>query len=629
MPHPEWLYTRLGKVIVDALTLCAALGIAYLIRFEAVIPAEYVAQLLTVGPYVVLLTLGSLGASGTYNRVWRYTNLRDAMLLPAALGVSVMILVVLRLVAPDSMMRLRVPLSVIAAYFVIAFVGTAGVRATWRLVYERRRKRGARPATARKVLIVGAGDTGIRLVRDLAHRDDAKVVGFLDDDIRKARTTMLGVRVRGTTAELARAVVAHQVDEVIVACSLPDRRFRSLIDECEAIPVRLRVLAAPDGELTEHVSGRLREVRIEDLLARQIAVFDPVAQTLVDVYRGRRVLVTGAGGSIGSELCRKLLALHPQTVLLLDHDENNLFETHADLVHLGARRDQLVQLLADVRQAEAMRRVFDRHRPEVILHAAAFKHVPFLEQHPLEAVENNVLATATIVDLAVECNARAFVLISTDKAVHPTSVMGASKRAAEIAVQQAAGRGVRVSCVRFGNVLNSRGSVVPIFRRQIARGGPVTVTHPDATRYFMTISEAAQLVLQAGSLGRDGEVFVFDMGERIRIVDLARDLIRLAGLKEPDDIEIRFVGLRSGERLHEQLTETAAELRPTPFHGILVASVAHQPGTVARRVLRQLTDAIARHDVTAVMRTLADDPIRLQGGDVPAALPDSPVVSHG
>jgi FlaA1/EpsC-like NDP-sugar epimerase len=625
MLHVEWLYTRLGKVVVDAVILSIALVTAYLIRFEAAIPSLYFGQMIELGPYLILIATISLGASGTYNRVWRYTNLRDAMVLPVALGIPVTIIAALRFTLPDAFIQFRVPLGIIAAYFLLALVGTVGVRAAWRVLYERRGRQ-ATPLVARRLLIIGAGDAGIRLARDLAHRKDVKLIGFLDDDVRKRRARILGVRVRGNTSELIRVLVAHRVDEVVVACSLPDQQLRAIVDDCESVRRRVRVLNAADHELAERVSGRLRDVRIEDLLRRQVVRFDTSAPSLVQTYRGRRVLVTGAGGSIGSELCRRLVALYPEKLLLLDQDENNLFETHSDLVHRGAPRDLLVDLIADVRQVEVMRRVFAEHRPEVVLHAAAFKHVPFLEEHPLEAVENNVLATSLLVELAIEHATHAFVLISTDKAVRPTSIMGASKRAAEIVVQQASGRGVRMSCVRFGNVLESRGSVVPIFRRQIARGGPVTVTHQDATRYFMTMSEAAQLVLQAGSLGHHGEVFVLNMGNPVRIVDLAQDLIQLAGLKVPDDIELQFVGLRPGERLHEEVADAAARLRPTPFDDVLLAPVASHPVSVVQYMLRRLADAVARRDGPSVIATLNEEPVLLRS-DVNVVAPQRPAQS--
>jgi len=333
---------------------------------------------------------------------------------------------------------------------------------------------------------------------------------------------------------------------------------------------------------------------------------------VVDTYRGRRVMVTGAGGSIGSELARQLVRLEPSALLLLDHDENNLFETCSDVIHLGWPTDRVVPLMIDLRNSEDLRRVFVEQRPEVILHAAAFKHVPLLEAHPLEAIENNVLATASLADLAMEFGVGAFVLISTDKAVHPTSIMGATKRAAELLIQQAAMHGLPASCVRFGNVLDSSGSVVPIFRRQIARGGPVTVTHRDATRYFMTIEEASHLVLQAGSLDGTGGVFVLDMGAPVRIIDLARDLIRLAGLREPEDIEIRFVGFRPGERLHERLTYEGTELLPTVFEGVLLAPPSAEGAYVNVHLRSTLRDAVMRRDEALARRVLASEPIGME-----------------
>jgi FlaA1/EpsC-like NDP-sugar epimerase len=392
---------------------------------------------------------------------------------------------------------------------------------------------------------------------------------------------------------------------------MADGALRELMNVCDEIPVRMRALA-PVNDVAGHVSGRLRDLRIEDLLPRKVATFDAAGPTVVDTYRGRRVMVTGAGGSIGSELARQLVRLEPSALLLLDHDENNLFETCSDVMHLGWPADRVADLMIDLRRPDDLRRVFAEQQPEVVLHAAAFKHVPVLEAHPLEAVENNVLATANLADLAMEFGVRTFVLISTDKAVQPTSIMGATKRAAELVIEQAAVGGLPASCVRFGNVLDSRGSVVPIFRRQIARGGPVTVTHRDATRYFMTIDEAAHLVLQAGSLDGTGRVFVLDMGAPVRIVDLAGDLIRLAGLREPEDIEIQVVGLRPGERLHERLTYDGTELTPTIFEGILAAPASAVGLETSMRLRSALRDAVVYRDEALARRVLAAEPIGME-----------------
>ena len=615
MIRTDWLYTRLGKVLIDAVILTGAFSTGYLLRFEGHVPPEYMRQAIGLGPYALTFTLALHALAGNYNRVWRYTDLRDLLALFRVMLVPALCAFTLRLTVPDPYMIFRLPFSVISSSTSLGLIGMASVRLIRRFVYERQRRFRHPNAQlpVRRVLIVGAGDAGTRLAKDLDRRPDARVIGFADDDGSKHGTRIDGLPVHGTTSAISRLIVEHRVDEVIVALpSSAQGQIRAIVAEAEQTPARVRILPAEERRVRDHVSGRIRDVGIEDLLPRKAVSFDLRAREALDAYCGRRVLVTGAGGSVGSELSRQLREIGPRALMLVDQDENNLFEIDSDLIDLGFEREQIQRFIVDVRDAAAMREIFAEHRPEVVLHAAAFKHVPLLEAHVTEAVENNVLATASLVDLSIEFGVPRFVLISTDKAVRPTSVMGATKRAAELVVQSAAARhGVRFSCVRFGNVLDSRGSVIPIFRRQIARGGPVTVTDEQATRYFMTLAEAAQFVLRAGAIGRGGDVLVLDMGEPVRIVDLARDLIHMSGLREPEDIQIKFVGLRPGERLHEELADHGALTR-TGFDDILEAGTSVVSCEWVDQMLSDLRAGVRGRDVRGLLQVLGREQIGLE-----------------
>jgi FlaA1/EpsC-like NDP-sugar epimerase len=426
------------------------------------------------------------------------------------------------------------------------------------------------------VLIVGAGDGGRLLLRELMKNPELgyRPVGFVDDDPRKQHMRVdRGLEVLGTTAELAEVLEDVEPDEVLIAVpSAPGTMRARVVSACRdyGVPVRTMPtvfeLLLTGGRLTR----QLREVRVEDVLGR-----DPIRMEIESVggyLTGRCVLVTGAGGSIGSELCRQIARVNPSRLVLLDNGEANLFEIERELVD-ERHVQSTVSVLADIKNDDRMREVFAEHRPEVVFHAAAYKHVALMEDNPVEAVRNNALATRLLTTIAGESGVRAFVLVSTDKAVAPATVMGASKALAEWAVEAADARfeDTAFCAVRFGNVLGSSGSVVPIFRRQIAAGGPVTVTDPDMTRFFMTIPEAVQLVIRSGSLAQGGEVYALEMGEPVRIMDLAEDMIRFSGLEPGRDIAIEIIGRRPGEKLNEQLFNAYERSEPTPAQKIMRA----------------------------------------------------------
>jgi FlaA1/EpsC-like NDP-sugar epimerase len=396
-------------------------------------------------------------------------------------------------------------------------------------------------------------------------------VGFLDDDTSKRHNRIHGVEVLGPTDEIRGVTTRYDVDEVLMAMpSAPQRKVRELVERCEGINLRFRTVPAVADVIEGRVSvSQIRAVDIEDLLGRPPVTLD--TEAIAEYIRDKVVMVTGAGGSIGSEMCRQIASFKPQRLILLEQAENNLFSIHRELER--AHRDlAVVPVIADICDAARIASVFEHERPTAVCHAAAHKHVPMMEWNPGEAVKNNVLGTKTLADAAVRHGVEKFVMVSTDKAVNPTSVMGCTKRVAEMYVQHLShDSGTQFVTVRFGNVLGSSGSVVPIFRAQIATGGPVTVTHPEMRRYFMTIPEASQLVLQAGAMGHGGEIFLLDMGEPVKIVDLARDLITLSGLRAGDDIEIEFTGIRPGEKLFEELSIEGEDVSRTehPKIGIM------------------------------------------------------------
>jgi FlaA1/EpsC-like NDP-sugar epimerase len=564
---------------LDFLTVSAALVMAYQLRFDFSIPVAERSRLLAQLPYVVALELGALGVAGVYSFIWRYVGMTE---LKAFVKVGMFcggILTVLRVGLPDPLATFRVPLSVIFIDVVLAFGGVLGLRVLRRLLYERyearRRALQAQSSTVTPVLLVGAGQAGVLAAREINGRGDMhlQVKGFVDDDPEKQDGLIDGVRVLGTTADLPRLVRDLGIEQVVITIAQVSRaEMLRIMGICRSIPVQTRIVPG----LYELLQGkvkvtRIRDVQIEDLLGRE-----PVELAEDEVSRfiaGKAVMVTGAGGSIGAELARQVARFGPSALLLIERAEFALFAIDGEL-----RREfpgvRVVALVADVADEARMRSIFREFRPEFVLHAAAHKHVPLMECNETEAIKNNVLATRLLGLIAGEFGAEAVVLISSDKAVNPTSVMGASKRVAEIVVQDLGRRfRTRFLAVRFGNVIGSTGSVIPVFREQIRRGGPVTVTHPDMNRYFMTIPEAAQLVLQAGSMGRGGEIFVLDMGKPVNILDLALQMIELTGLRPYEDMDIVFTGLRPGEKLFEELELSDENLRRTRHPKIMIGDL--------------------------------------------------------
>lgn len=607
---------RVSRIVLDLAVLSLAFVFAFLVRFDGVPPSDFVVTLLLTGPYVVLLEYATLRLFHVHRFAWRYVGLREALRIFVASATATLVLAVWRVAIGvlddrfESMRRLLIPFGVIAVNFVLIFLGTTGVRVWRRVLGERRESdRRRRPfKQAIPTMLVGAGQAGVMVARELAARPDLgyRPIGFVDDDPGKHGSVIHGIPVLGSTAELPMLCEKHLARQVLITiANAPGSDIRRISRLCEAANMPTKIIPG----LYEIVGGkvnlsRIRNVAIEDLLGRQPVELD--LEGIGELVRGNSVLVTGAGGSIGSELCRQICRFEPSRLVLVERAENNLFSIHRELLE-SQSRVELVPCMADIGDAARMTEIFEDHRPSMVFHAAAHKHVPMMEWNPGEAIKNNVFGTQTVADLAAASGVSVFVMISTDKAVNPTSVMGATKRAAEIYVQALSQRTeTRFVTVRFGNVLGSAGSVIPIFQEQIAKGGPVTVTHPEMRRYFMTIPEACQLVLQAGSMGRGGEIFILDMGEPVKIVDLARDLIALSGL-HADDIEIRFSGVRPGEKLFEELATDSEEadktrhpkifvgrIQPRPYEAVAVqlnalrALLATQQGRVSPEVLCKL-----------------------------------------
>ncbi len=576
------LLHRMQQVLTDALLVAIAFYGAFLLRFDNGIPDKYRDLLLTVLPFVIVGKVVIFALFRMYQKWWRYTDAHDFRRIIEAVAVSSLVLLTsVWLIKPvrihlahGGSLAVDLPRGIVALDFLLALVLVAGSRFMVRTVVERP-ARGYRLPKGREILIIGAGEGGQMVAREMLRNPELgeAPIGFVDDDPRKSRTRMLGLKVLGTTRNLPRILEDAEPDEVIIAIpSAPGTLRATVVSACRERNIPVRTLPTVFELLRGGVNlaKQLREVQVEDILGR-----DPVVMQLdrVGAYlAGQVVMVTGAGGSIGSELCRQIARVRPRKIILVDHAEDNLFNIRRELDedrHFGS----VEAVLGDCKEFPRMQEIFEQFKPDIVFHAAAYKHVALMQENPVEAIRNNAIATRTVAELAGDHGVGRFVLVSTDKAVKPATTMGASKALAEWAIESAQARheGTAYCSVRFGNVLGSSGSVVPIFRRQIAAGGPVTVTHAEMSRYFMTIPEAVQLIIRSGDLGRGGEVFVLEMGEPVKIIDLARNMITLAGLEPDVDIPIVLTAPSQGEKLHEDLFNPDERPQPTPADKIVRA----------------------------------------------------------
>ena len=548
---------------------------------------------------------------GLYRRLWVYASIQELRLIAVAVTTASIEVAIVMLALFSMGVFVRFPRSVLAIDWLLSLIFVGGLRLTFRLLAENKNMTAAGRSreTARQVLVIGAGDAGALVVRELQKNQQLSMapVGFLDDDAEKLNHQIYGVPVVGKLDDLAHILAVRQVDEVIIAIpSAPGRLVRKVAEICHEKSIPFRTMPGIYELLGGRVSvSRLREVDIADLLRREpVHTNDElVGSSLI----GRVVLVTGAGGSIGRELCRQIARWGPAELVMLGHGENSIFEALLEFQEAFPSLP-VRPVIADVRDMTRLRMVFQEYRPQVVFHAAAHKHVTLMELNVVEAVTNNIVGTRNVVQAAVESHVERMVLISSDKAVRPANVMGATKRMAEMLVLDAANRtGRAFSVVRFGNVLGSRGSVVPLFKRQIAHGGPVTVRHPDLERYFMTIPEAVYLVLQAAAIGRGGETFVLNMGEQVRILDLAEDLIRLSGLEPGRDIEIVFTGIHQGEKLREELWDAGTQLAPTAHPEIFrLVDPPALAGDELKKSVQELVRLAEEGDAPTVM-TMMDE----------------------
>lgn len=598
---------RLIVFLCDTLLISLALCLAFLLRFDFTIPSqqqelfwECLLVVMIVKPLVFIVT-------GFYNSLWRYASVQDAVEILKGVTLS-------SILAVSAVFFLRqftpIPRSIFVLDWILLFALLAASRLVWRIWRESYVV--SRSCDGPRTLIVGAGEAGSLLLKEIRRQPHAayNVCGFVDDDPEKKGMKLHGVPVLGGAKQLKSLIIANDIEDVIIAMPSADgKTLRNIMDCCRNANVTFKTLPCIgeliDGTLTV---SQIKNVEIEDLLGRESVVLD---RELIGGYlTGKRVLVSGAGGSIGSEICRQVAQFCPEKLILLDQAETPLYEIEKELM---ARFPdvRILPLVADVRDRDKIMFAFETFVPEVVFHAAAYKHVPMMEYNPTQAVLNNVFGSRNVADAAHQCKVKNMVMISTDKAVNPTNVMGATKRAAEIYIQALSRiSGTRFTTVRFGNVLGSNGSVIPLFKEQIAKGGPVTVTDKRIIRYFMTIPEATQLVLQAGSMGSGSEILVLDMGDPVRIIDLAEELIRLSGLTPYEDIDIVVTGLRPGEKLFEELLIDGEGVLPTAHSKIKVLTPVHveiQPIRDELDLLFEAARSSAVHDLMESLKRLVPE----------------------
>jgi FlaA1/EpsC-like NDP-sugar epimerase len=554
---------RLIVLTSDVVVTALAYWFAYYLRFNFDIPKINFAMFLNTLPVLIVLRVACFFVFGLYSGVWRYASMNDLIrIVKATVLSSLLFSVYVGFV--HHFIDFPRSVFVIDWFIILALVG--GSRFLYRLFREFYPVRSARSRT--KVLIIGAGRAGEMILREMNQSTQIgyEPVGFLDDDRVKKGQRIHGVSVLGKIDDLVKIAAKKEVQEAVIAIpSLTGKEMRRIVKLCDEAGITCKTVPAISAILNGSVHvNQIREIRIEDVLGREHVELN--REQIREYLTGKRVLVTGAAGSIGSELCRQIMKMQPEQLILYERVENELYRIDMEFRQAYDGKPYAM-ILGDILDTDRLASVMESFRPQVVFHAAAYKHVPIMESHPLEALKNNIQGTYNVVKASLNSGVEKFVLISTDKAVNPANVMGATKRVAELICQGMNGQGgTRFIAVRFGNVLGSAGSVIPLFQEQILRGGPVTVTHAEMTRYFMSIPEAAQLVMQAGAMGKGGEIFVLDMGEPVKILDLAHDMIRLMGLKIGDDIDIVITGLRPGEKLHEELVSCEEESIRT-MHG--------------------------------------------------------------
>jgi FlaA1/EpsC-like NDP-sugar epimerase len=622
---------RLVNVVFHEFLFSLSLLLAFLIRSDASLRDtgynwnEALTDFLYLLPFFLIVKTLVFWNRRLFRGGWRYAGIRDVARILFACWIFVLIAFLARGIFLDLPRAAgRIPPPVLGGYFshmprgvmVLDFLATVFLACTARLGFRIYREE-LRPVSAeglKRVLIVGAGNAAETVIREINRMpvERFRIVGMVDDDPAKRRISIHDIPVLGTTDEIREVCEQHDVEEIIIAMPSASRAdLQRVVKLCEGTKLKFQSLPSVgdliDGRVTVN---QIRPVDINDLLGRDVVALDD--QAIGSFLRNRTVLVTGAGGSIGSEMSRQICEYQPQWLVLLEQAETPLFDIHNELLRTFPDIP-MVPVICDIADRDRVMQVWADHRPDVVIHAAAHKHVPLMELNPCEAVKNNILGSRNVADASCEYDVAEFVTISTDKAVNPSSVMGCSKRVSEIYTQSLNGRAgcrTQFKAVRFGNVLGSNGSVVPTFRRQIAAGGPVTVTHPDMTRYFMTIPEAAQLVLQAAATGTGGQIFLLDMGESVKIADLARQMITLSGFRPDEDIEIVYTGVRPGEKLFEELKTEGEDIEPTVHPKVMVwahTPVAWDQVTAAMETFVSLQNSPDRQQIVQALRDLVPE----------------------
>lgn len=603
----KWLYFFL--VTIDIMVTSLSLIIAVYIRFDGVVPYNYLNYAVINLPVLIVIRLICFYFINLYNRIWRYASIRELSAVVTSVLLSSVLFFLYCYVSGNTYGIPR-GVHVIAAFLTIMGVGVSRlfvrIMSYYRYDVFGRYGSASRDET-NNVLIIGAGDAGAMVAKEFSNNKNShnRLVGFIDDDPNKMGMSMFGAKILGDRSKIREVTEKFAIDEIIIAMpSVEGVEMREILALCETDKVNCKIKTVPglyDLIEDKFTLSQLRPVEVEDLLRRKKVDFDK--EDVARYLEGKIVLVTGAGGSIGSEMCRQIANMSPKTLVLLGRGENSIYEIENELRRKFPNLD-IAPVIADIKDEERINDVFAQYKPNVVFHAAAHKHVPLMEVQPVEAVRNNIKGTTVIAKAANDNGAERFIMISTDKAINPTSVMGATKRVAEMIISTFGPDGDTIfAAVRFGNVLGSRGSVVPLFKKQIEDGGPVTVTHPDMKRYFMTIPEASQLVLQAGAFANGGEIFVLDMGEPVKIYDLVVDLIKLTGYKPNEDIEIKFTGLRPGEKLFEELLSSDEGNTVTKHEKIFIADMQKAD---KERLAGQLKTLMKLKDADAIVNTLCE-----------------------
>ncbi|MCR4431990.1 MAG: polysaccharide biosynthesis protein [Tepidanaerobacteraceae bacterium] len=589
------MHNRIRKIILfflDAGMIILSLFFSFMLRFEWKIPVEYIGQLKeTVFP-VVLIILACFYIFNLYDRLWRYASINELISIVLATFFGTFSVLFYTFITGN-----MYPRSIYILFWLLLTAVVGGGRFILRsystVIPSFKKVNGTK-----NIMVIGAGEAGSMVIEEFIKHPELKMrpVAIIDDDSRKHGMMIHGIKVEGGRRDILEVALRKNVHEIVIAMPSIDRKeIKDIVQICRKTECRLKILPGVYELLDGKVSiKRLRDVNIEDLLGRE-----PVKVDLEEVsgyIKDKMVLVTGGGGSIGSELCRQIAAFNPKSLLIFDINENNIYDLEYDL-KVSYPDLKYMALIGDIKDVSRVNYVFERYKPDVVFHAAAHKHVPLMELNPTEAIKNNVFGTLNVAEAADKYGTERFILISTDKAVNPVNIMGASKRIAEIIIQMMAKKSSTIfAAVRFGNVLGSNGSVVPLFKKQIQMGGPVTVTHPDVTRYFMTIPEAVQLVIQAGSMASGGEIFVLDMGEPVKIVDLAREMIKLSGLEPDVDVKIQFTGLRPGEKLFEELLLKEEGFSATKYKKIYIAKPAMNDVSAFLKELNDLKEILFSPD---------------------------------